>query len=278
VSAPPGMSPLRASTPLRVLIVDDEPIARRTLEKLCTADRGLEIVGQCRHGDEAIAAIAAERPDVVFLDVEMRDLSGLDVISRIGVEAMPLVIFVTAFDRYALQAFDVNAVDYLLKPFDEARFDRAVERARERLAGGLTPALRAALGAGLRGAATGVLNGASRQPLERIAAEDDGRLVFVEAADIQCIEARGNYIVLHAGDRSHLLRATLQQAEAMLDPAAFMRVHRSILINTRHLRELERVPGGEFQLTMANGQKYVSSAGHRKALLDYLERNSPRGR
>lgn len=263
---------------LRVLIVDDEPIARRTLEKLCEADADLEIVGQCRHGEEAIAAITGHKPDVVFLDVEMRDLSGLDVINRIGSESMPLVIFVTAFDRYALQAFDLNAVDYLLKPFDEARFRRAVERARERLAGGLTPALRSAIGESLRGAATGVLNGAGRRPLERIAAEQDGRLIFVDTAAIQCIEARGNYIVLHAAEQSHLLRATLQQAEAMLDPAAFMRVHRSILINTQHLRELQRAAGGEFQLTMANGQKYVSSAGHRKAILDYLEQNSPRGR
>ncbi len=262
---------------LRVLIVDDEPIARRTLEKLCAADPELGIVGQCRHGEEAVAAIRSKRPDLVFLDVEMRDLSGIEVIGRIGVEAMPLVIFVTAFDRYALQAFDLNAVDYLLKPFDEERFDRAMARARERLAGGLTPALRSAIGESLRGAATGMLNGSGRRPLERIAAENEGRLVFVDTADIQCIEARGNYIVLHAAKESHLLRSTLQAAEAMLDSSAFMRIHRSIVINCRHLRELQRVPGGEFQLTMANGQKYVSSAGHRKAVLDYMEQSRPRG-
>ncbi|HEU4531079.1 MAG TPA: LytTR family DNA-binding domain-containing protein [Steroidobacteraceae bacterium] len=258
---------------IRVLIVDDEPIARRTLEKLCLAEKDLQIVGQCRHGEEAITAIASTRPDLVFLDVEMRNLSGLEVIARIGTEQMPLVIFVTAFDRYAAKAFDVNAVDYLLKPFDEARFKTALARARERLSDGLTPVLRHAIGESLRAAATEVVNGAGRKPLDRVAAEDDGRLVFVEAADIQCIEARGNHIVLHTRERSHLLRATLQQAETLLDHGSLMRIHRGIVINRRFVRELARTPAGEYQFTLANGQKYVSSAGYRQAVLDYLKQS-----
>ncbi len=263
------------NAPLRVLIVDDEPIARRTLEKLCRADADLQIVGQCRHGEEAVAAIGALRPDLVFLNVEMRNLNGLEVIARVGAEHMPLVIFVTAFDRYALQAFNVNALDYLLKPFDEARFRKALERARERLAGGFTTMLRRALSESLRAAAAGVMNRAGTRPLERIAAENDGRLVFIATADIQCIEARGNHIVLHTATSSHLLRSTLQQAEAMLDPSSFLRIHRSILVNARHVRELERNGAGEFQLTLANGQKYNSSAGHRQAVLDYLKQSRP---
>lgn len=260
---------------LRVLIVDDEPIARRTLEKLITAAGDLELVGQCRHGEEAVQAIAERRPDLVFLDVEMRNLSGFEVIERIGAEHMPLVIFVTAFDRYALQAFDVNAVDYLLKPFDEGRFRTALDRARQRLSGGLTPVLRRVIGESLRAAVADAYNGGATAPLKRIAANRDGRLVFVDTADIQCIEARGNYVVLHAGQGSYLMRATLQQILAMLEGAEFLRIHRSIVVNGAHVREMERQPSGEYALTLANGQKYTSSVGYRQGVLDYIRHARP---
>jgi two-component system LytT family response regulator len=222
-----------------------------------------------------VAAIDKLKPDVVFLDVEMRNLNGLEVVAHIGVDKMPLVIFVTAFDRYALNAFDVNAVDYLLKPFDDARFRKAVARARERLAGGFTPALRQALRDSLRAAVQEAINESGQKPLQRIAADHEGKLKFIDTVDVQCVEARGNYIVIHAAKESHLLRSTLTQAEQMLDPALFLRIHRSIIVNRTHIREIERSLSGEYTLTLANGHKFTSSASYRQDILDYIKLSRP---
>lgn len=260
---------------LRALIVDDEPIARRTLQKLCLASADLAVIGEARHGAEAVEAIRSLQPDLVFLDIEMRDVGGFAVIEQIGVEHMPLVVFVTAFDRYAVKAFEVNAVDYLLKPFDETRFDMAMKRVRERVAGGITPALQETLRESLRAVLTASFNRGGEAPLTRIAADRDGRVVFVDVGDIECIEARGNYILVHTHSESLLVRSTLQHAEATLDPAKFVRMHRSILVNTAHIREMERSAGGEYTVTLRNGQKYTASSGYNHKLLDFLRRSRP---
>jgi two-component system LytT family response regulator len=260
---------------LRALIVDDEPIARRTLEKLCQASPDLEVIGQSRHGAEAIDAIRTLKPDIVFLDIEMRDVGGFAVIEQIGIEHMPLVVFVTAFDRYAVRAFEVNAVDYLLKPFDETRFEAAMKRVRERLTGGITPVLQATLRESLRAVLSTTLNSTSDGPLKRIAADRDGRVVLVDVDNVDCIEARGNYILVHSEREAFLLRATMQQAEAMLDRAKFLRIHRSIIVNSAHIREMERTPGGEFAVTLRNGQSYTASSGYNHNLLEFIKRSRP---
>jgi two-component system LytT family response regulator len=260
---------------LRALIVDDEPIARRTLEKLCQASHDIDVVGQARHGAEAVEAIRTLKPDLVFLDIEMRDVGGFAVIEQIGVENMPLVVFVTAFDRYAVKAFEVNAVDYLLKPFDETRFDAAMKRVRERLTGGIAPSVQETLRESLRAVITAAFNQSSGGPLKRIAADRDGRVVFVDVDAIDCIEARGNYILVHTGKESFLLRSTLQQAEAMLDRTKFLRIHRSTLVNSAHIREMERTPGGEYTVTLRNGQKYTASSGYNHVLLGFLRASRP---
>ena len=260
---------------LRALIVDDEPIARRTLEKCCQSSRDLEVVGQSRHGTEAVEAIRTLKPDIVFLDIEMRDVGGFAVIEQIGPEHMPLVVFVTAFDRYAVKAFEVNAVDYLLKPFDEARFEAAMKRVRERLSGGITPSVQAMLRESLRAVIAASFNRAGDAPLKRIAADKDGRVVFVDVDDIECIEARGNYILVHTEDESFMLRSTLQQAEATLDSAKFLRIHRSIIVNTTYIREMERSPGGEYTVTLRNRQRYTASGGYNHTLLDFIRRSRP---
>lgn len=260
---------------LRALIVDDEPIARRTLERLCAASGDIEVVGQSRHGTEAIEAIRALKPDIVFLDIEMRDVGGFGVIEQIGAENMPLVVFVTAFDRYAVKAFEVNAVDYLLKPFDATRFDAAMKRVRERLTGGITPSLQEMIRESLQAVLAASFNRTGDAPLKRIAAERDGNVVFVDVDNVECIEARGNYILVHTDKDSVLLRSTMQQAEAMLDRAKFLRIHRSIIINSAHVREMARTPGGEYAVTLRNGRKYTASAGYNHTLLDFLRRSRP---
>ena len=261
--------------PLRALIVDDEPIARRTLEKLCAASGDIEVVGQSRHGAEAVAAIRTLRPDIVFLDIEMRDVGGFGVIEQVGAESMPLVVFVTAFDRYAVKAFEVNAVDYLLKPFDETRFDAAMKRVRERLTGGITPSLQEMIRESLSAVLTASFNRVGAGPLQRIAADRDGRVVLVEADSIGCVEARGNYILLHTDSESFLLRSSLQQAEAMLDRTKFLRIHRSIIVNSAHIREMERAPGGEYTVTLRNRRQYTASSGFNHNLLEFIRRSRP---
>jgi two-component system LytT family response regulator len=260
---------------LRALIVDDEPIARRTLEKLCSASGDIEVVGQARHGAEAIEAIRAQKPDIVFLDIEMRGVGGFGVIEQIGAENMPLVVFVTAFDRYAVKAFEVNAVDYLLKPFDETRFDTAMKRVRERLTAGITPSVQEMIRDSLQAVLAASFNRAGDAPLKRIAADRDGHIVFVDVDNIECIEARGNYILVHTDADSVLLRATMQQAESMLDPTTFLRIHRSIIINSAHVREMARTPSGEYTVTLRNGQQYTASAGYNHALLELIRRSRP---
>lgn len=262
---------------LRALIVDDEPIARRTLEKLCLASADLEVVGQSRHGAEAVEAIRALKPDLVFLDIEMRDVGGFAVIEQVGPEHMPLVVFVTAFDRYAVKAFEVNAVDYLLKPFDDTRFDAAMKRVRERLTSGITPSLQATIRESLKAVITASFNRATVEPapLQRIAADRDGHVVFVDTDNIECIEARGNYILVHTQDESFLLRSTLQQTQATLDSTKFLRIHRSIIVNTTHIREMERAPGGEYTVTLRNRQRYTASGGYNHKLLEFIRRSRP---
>lgn len=260
---------------MRALIVDDEPIARRTLEKLCAASGDIEVVGQSRHGAEAVQAIRALKPDIVFLDIEMRELGGFGVIEQVGAENMPLVVFVTAFDRYAVKAFDVNAVDYLLKPFDEMRFNAAMTRVRQRLTGGITPSLQEMIRESLQAVLAASFNRGSDAPLKRIAVDRDGHIAFIDVEHIQCVEARGNYILVHTATDSNLLRSTLQQAESMLDRTKFLRIHRSIIVNSAHIREMARTPGGEYAVTMSNGQKYTASEGYNHTLLDFLRRSRP---
>lgn len=261
--------------PLRALIVDDEPIARRTLERLCQASHDIEVVGQSRHGTEAVEAIRELKPDIVFLDIEMRDVGGFAVIEQVGAENMPLVVFVTAFDRYAVKAFEVNAVDYLLKPFDDSRFEAAMKRVRERLAGGITPPLQEMIRESLRAVLSASLNQPGAGPLQRIAVDRDGRVVFVDVENIECIEARGNYILVHTDSESLLLRSTMQQAAAMLDRARFLRIHRSIIVNSTHIREMERTPGGEYTVTLRNKQKYTASGGFNRNLLEFVRKSRP---
>ena len=243
--------------PLRVLIADDEPLARDCV-RIALADLpGIEVVAECRDGDETVAAIGRLRPDVIFLDVQMPGMDGFEVVARVGPDRMPPVVFVTAYDAHAIRAFEVNALDYVLKPFENARLLAALERAREhhdtqrhvalgrRLADLLESWPGAAAGAG---AAGGIV---SRFTVR----DDDDRIHFVSAADVDWIEADGNYAVLHAGERRHRLRVPMRTLARGLDPARFYQIHRSTIVNLDRVRELQPWFGGDYVAILRNGTK-----------------------
>lgn len=236
---------------MRVLIVDDEPLARRGARARLEQIRDVEIAGECASGREAIAEIERSRPDVVMLDVQMPEVDGFGVIDAIGPGHMPLTIFVTAFDAHAIRAFDANALDYLLKPIDDERFRVAVERARQRLAESAV-----ARAKGLEGA-LGSLGD------RRIVLRDGGRVLLFDQADIDWLGADGDYVRVHAKGRSHLLRHTMGAMEARLDPARFARVHRSAIVNLARVAEIRRRGDRDYQLVLLDGTKLKLGRSYR---------------
>ncbi|HUD70462.1 MAG TPA: LytTR family DNA-binding domain-containing protein [Dongiaceae bacterium] len=233
------------SEPLRVLLVDDEPLARTLLRALIEKERDVQIAGECS-GGEAAAAIARARPDLVFLDVQMPDVDGFQVLEQVGPERMPAVVFVTAYDRHALRAFAVHAVDYLLKPVDAARFHAALEHARAR-------ALRPADVAAAPGIAA-LLEARARYPSRILVPGREGTIV-VDVDGIDRIEAADYYVSIHAGGRTHLLRETMAEFEKRLDPARFFRVHRSAIVNLDRVREIRPLFHGDAELILSGGDK-----------------------
>jgi two-component system LytT family response regulator len=232
---------LPPANPLRVVIVEDEAPARDRLRRLLSSDPQIEIAAICAGGGEAIGAIEKTRPDLVFLDIEMPEIDGFDVIEAIGVERMPRVIFVTAFEQHAAHAFEVEALDYLLKPFDRSRFDKALARAR------------AALRAGGPQAALGEVVRARTGPLDRILVRDGERIHLIKVRDIDRIEAAANFVELHVGDRSYLLRQTMTALEARLDPDTFLRIHRETIVQVDRIAGMHHLGNGQYRLQLEGG-------------------------
>jgi two-component system LytT family response regulator len=253
-------------TKTRAVIADDEPLARQRLRMLLAEEPWIDLVAECVDAPTAIAAIEKFRPSLVFLDVQMPGGSGFDVIETIGAERMPFVIFVTAFDRYALRAFDVHALDYLLKPFDRERFREALARARERIDRRTEGDLEQRLLALVNDLKPGP------QPLERFVVKSAGRVFFVRAGDIEWIEAAGNYVKLHVGPETHLFRETMNALEAKLDPALFFRIHRSHIVNLERVRELQPWFNGEYVVFLTSGARLTLSRGYREKLQDRIGR------
>jgi two-component system LytT family response regulator len=242
---------------IRALLVDDEELARRGLRVRLERTGDIAIVGECANGRDAISAIGRLDPDLVFLDVQMPELSGFDVIDAIGTERVPYVIFVTAYDQYAVRAFDVHALDYLLKPLDDERLAQALRRAREAL--GAPPDE----GYGARYA--GVL-AALRPGAGRLAIPTGDRVVVVRIAEVDWVEASGNYVSLHIGKKAWLLRETIAAMDQRLAAHGFARIHRSTLVNTERVAELHTLANGEFAVVLRDGTQLKLSRSYRHAL------------
>ena len=229
---------------IRALIVDDEPLARSNLVVLLRTDPEIGIVGECGSGAEAMAEIRVANPDLLFLDVQMPECDGFDVLELLGSNLPPAIVFVTAYDQYALRAFEAGALDYLLKPFDNARFELALSRAKQRIR----------------------LGRDHRQKLERVAIKNAGQVCFVKISEIDWIEAADYYACLHVGSKSHLLRRTLSDLEEDLDPNIFCRVHRSSIVNLERVRGLKLRQDGEYEVLLDNGATVRMSRRYRKPL------------
>jgi two-component system LytT family response regulator len=242
-------SPDRPLLPLRVLVVDDEPLARCNLTALLRPDPAITSVTECGSGLEAIDEIRRSKPDLVFLDVQMPECDGFDMLEMLGRDLPSTVIFVTAHDEYALRAFEAGALDYLLKPFDNARFERALSRAKEKLAH-LAPLQRA--------------------HVERLIIKSPGHVLFLSVADIDWIEAADYYACIHVGDATHLMRRTLLDLERDLGEERFFRIHRSVIVNLQRIRAVELQIDGEYEVVLISGTHLRLSRRYRKPLQDRL--------
>jgi two-component system, LytTR family, response regulator len=246
--------------PLTVLIVDDEPLAREGLSMLLARDSEVATIHEAKDGREAVAAIRDTDPDIVFLDVQMPEMDGFAVVKEIGAEHMPAVVFVTAHDRYAIQAFEVNAIDYLLKPVTEERFARALERVKVR--GRSKPADETS---------RHILSlletiACPRRYLKRFAVRSAGKTLFVDIDDVDWIEAAENYVQLHAGKAGHLVHVAMNTLEKSLDPEVFVRIHRSVIVNIKRIKELQAALHGEYVVTLENGVRLQSGRVYNEKL------------
>jgi two-component system LytT family response regulator len=258
---------------LSALIVDDEPAARAALRSLLSGDPEVEVAGECGDGRAAIEAIETIAPDILFLDVQMPEVDGFSVLRQMDAARPPVVIFVTAYDQYALQAFDVHAVDYLLKPFDDGRFRQALGRAKQLARQGKLGSLSQQLKALLDGVGGGTAAGPGGQYLRRLTIKSGGRVTIVPTRDIDWIEAEGDYVKIHAGKTWHLLRETMKHLETEFDPATFVRIHRSTIVNVERIKELQPYFRGEYVVILQDGTKLKLSRGYKEQLETALGRS-----
>jgi len=231
-------------TPTRAVIVDDEALARERVRTLLTGASGITVVAECSGGREAVEKILAERPDLVLLDVQMPDLDGFEVLEAVASEWLPAVIFVTAYDEYAIKAFDVHAIDYLLKPIEPERFRKALARVQKR----------------------DLIAMLDERPIDRLVIRTRSKVSFLKPSEIDWIEADGKHAILHAGRETHVVRHTLTRLEQRLASHGFVRVHRSAIVNVDRIKELEPWFHGEFVVILKDGTKLTSSAAHSQAL------------
>lgn len=259
---------------IKTVIVDDEPLARRRIKKLIAAHHDIDLAAECNNGKDAVAVIESLHPDLVFLDVQMPEWNGFDVIERLEIESLPVIIFVTAYDTYAIKAFDVHAIDYILKPFDDERFFHALDRAREFI----------------RQKETGIwarrvydmmtslhpmqepVSLASKRYLDRIVVKSAGRIHFVPTETVDWIEASGKYLDLHSGKTTHRIRESISELELKLDPKIFLRIHRSYIINVGRIREMQSWHKGEYIVILNNDVKLITGRGYRDNLDILLNR------
>jgi len=249
---------------IRTLIVDDETLAREKVERLLDQETDIDVVGKCANGLEAIASIEDQKPDLVFLDIEMPGIGGFEVLQNLSPEVLPIFVFVTAYSEYAVNAFEINALDYLLKPFDRERLVAAVERVREQLKFSVDvnrekriESLLASLGA-------------EKEFSERIVVKDDGRIHLIKTKQIDWIEAAGNYVKLHIGRSAYMLRETMKRLEDKLNPEKFIRIHRSTLVNIDRITELHPLFSGDYSVVLEDKTELSMSRHYQKRLRELI--------
>jgi len=248
---------------IRVLIVDDEPLARDRIREMLKDQSEFEVIGEAQNGQEAIRFVEKLNPDLVFLDVQMPGLDGFDVLQSLGVEHLPVVIFVTAYDQHAIRAFNVHAVDYLTKPFDRKRFAEALDHAKVFLKGPKGPDT-----ARILSILEDLRPGA--RYLERFAIKNGETVFFVRADEVDAVEAEGNYVRLRLGNSSHLLRETLTNIEEQLNPQVFVRIHRRTIVNINRVKELQTWARGEYRVVLLTGAHYTLSRGYRQHFESFI--------
>lgn len=252
--------------PIHVLLVDDEPLAREMIREMLKDDPDAEVVSECVNGREAIEAIQEHDPDLIFLDVQMPEIGGFEVLEALKTVHVPHVIFVTAYDQYAVRAFEVHALDYLLKPFDRERFDSAWRRAKSHILATRNGEMDQRILAILEELKAG------SKYLERLVIKSGGRVFFLDTDDIDWIEAEGNYVSVHTGKKSHLLRETISSLEAQLDPKKFLRIHRSSIVKIDRIKELQPWFHGEYRVILLDGTQLTLSRNYRENLQEALGR------
>jgi two-component system LytT family response regulator len=268
---------------IRALVVDDELLARELLLVMLGADPEIEVIAECRNGKEAVEAIRQKSPDVVFLDIQMPEMDGFQVIEKVGAKLMPVTVFVTAFDKHALRAFEAHALDYLLKPFDHDRFESALQRAkttvRQQRLGEMSESLLAVLqDIKLKpGESTSKTDDttpertANKEPIDRVVIKSGGRIYFLKTEEIDWVEGAGDYLSLHSGDKTHLIRETMGDFHAKLDPRKFLRIHRSTIVNIERIKDFQPLFKGEYIITLTSGKRLKSSRGYRHELQPLLD-------
>lgn len=251
---------------IRTVIVDDEPLAREGVRMLLEEDSEITVVAECAGGREALAAIGEQQPDLIFLDVQMPEMGGFEVLETLGAERAPQVIFVTAYDKYALRAFEAHALDYLLKPFTVKRFNEALKRAKTQIQNEQNGELNLKLATLLEDFKP------QTEYLERVVVKNAGRVSFVSVEEISWIEAAESYVRFHAeGGKSYLIRGAIGKLEARLDPTRFLRIHRSIIVSIKHIKEMQPLFHGDYEIVLTGGARVASSRSYRDKLQRLLE-------
>ena len=268
---------------IRALIVDDESLAREVLLVMLGEDPEIEVIAECRNGREAVAMIRDESPDIVFLDIQMPEMDGFQVIEEIGAAQMPVTVFVTAYDKHALRAFEAHALDYLLKPFDHDRFNTALQRAktfvRQQKLGEISESLFAVLQdmklktseSTADADRTKPESAAGKEPIDRVVIKSGGRIYFLKTEEIDWVEGAGDYLSLHSGSQTHLIRETMSNFHAKLDAKKFLRIHRSTIVNIERIKDIRPLFKGEYVITLTGGARLKSSRGYRRELQPLLD-------
>lgn len=265
----------KARAPVRAMIVDDEPLARANIRLLLKDDAEVEVVAEAGSGPEAVELIAAHSPDLLFLDIQMPGMNGFDVLAKIDASKIPAIIFVTAFDQYALQAFEVHALDYLLKPFDDARFEKALRQAKaqveQREINKLSQKLFALLEERQDAPEPRAAERAAGKYLTRLMIKSASRIFFLKVEEIDWIGAEDYYVKLHVGRKSHLLRETMNDLESKLDPEKFLRIHRSSIVNLDRIKEMHAHFNGDYVVILNDGTELKLSRSRREQLQSLLK-------